>query len=88
MENNTKFFNKNNKINRFKRDNDNVDKNINDSYKNFVPEKYKKFSEKQEKTTPLNKKILKFVPNFLLSLSILAKKNKEVIKPMVEAFIN
>lgn len=54
--------------------------------KDYIADKYKKFSEKI--ADPENKKLVKLLPAVFLAVTVLAVKNKRFIKPFIEAFYN
>lgn len=64
---------------------------VNEKMKNFNPkeyigEKYKKFSDKIK--DPENKKLIEYLPAVFLAITLLAVKNKKLISPFIEAFHN
>ncbi len=56
------------------------------SPKKFIADKYKKFSESIK--NPENKKLISFLPAVLLSITFLAVKNKQLIRPFIESYHN
>jgi hypothetical protein len=54
------------------------------SPKKFIADKYKKFSESIK--NPENKKLISFLPAVLLSITFLAVKNKQLIRPFIESY--
>lgn len=78
---------------RFKKVSDVAQQNFKN--KKYIPEEYQKFTKRfvdnnkeSIKKRPYYKQIVKMLPSFLLSFSVLAVKNKNVIMPFIKTFTN
>lgn len=91
-QNKVQYYNNDNKIRQqikksFQHVSEFAQEQLDDSQKNFVPPKYNNFVENKAASEYVEK-LLKNLPNVLLSLSILALQRKQIIKTFVDAYTN
>jgi len=85
-------FNKHRKVNKLisntiKKTHEDVKENTGIDLIKYSKNKYKNFVEDVKKSSPEHGNIFRYLPNVLLSLSILASNNRELIKPIILSYI-